>query len=67
LLVSSGEASFVLSGKKSGINYLIASVENNQTVTPGLAKISIQESLMPTSGLNVLYLNYFGSDRGNQR
>ncbi len=34
---------------------------------PAIARVSINKTLTPTTGLNVLYLNYFGNDRGNQR
>ena len=35
--------------------------------TPGYKDILVQDSLLPETGLNVMYLNLFGTDRGNQR
>ncbi|MDR2191142.1 MAG: hypothetical protein LBP53_08515 [Candidatus Peribacteria bacterium] len=63
-----GQRAFTLSGKVGGMGYLIANAKNNTNVVPGIAEITFQEPLFPsTSGLNIMYLNYFGSDRGNQR
>ncbi len=33
---------------------------------PGYARIAVQQDLLPREGLNVMYLNLFGNDRGNQ-
>ncbi|MDR0860798.1 MAG: hypothetical protein LBO09_07710 [Candidatus Peribacteria bacterium] len=39
----------------------------SEKTKPGNIRITITDSLIPTTGLNVLYLNYFGDDWGNQR
>jgi hypothetical protein len=52
-----------------GISYVYGFVKNvgiNAQV-PGYARIAIQQDLLPREGLNVMYLNLFGNDRGNQR
>lgn len=33
--------------------------------SPGIGKIVIQNSVIPKDNLNVMYLNLFGTDRGN--
>jgi len=33
---------------------------------PGYANITVQEKILPTEDLNVMYLNLFGSDWANQ-
>lgn len=51
-----------------GISYAYGFVKNvaiNAQV-PGYARIAVQQDLIPREGLNVMYLNLFGNDRGNQ-
>lgn len=51
-----------------GISYAYGFVKNvalNAQV-PGYARIAVQQDLLPREGLNIMYLNLFGNDRGNQ-
>jgi hypothetical protein len=64
--ILTGTKTFTLTAKEGGVGYLIVDIQGTGLQT-AIAKVGIEEILMPTSGLNILYLNYFGNDRGNQR
>ncbi|MDR0607411.1 MAG: hypothetical protein LBG52_03475 [Candidatus Peribacteria bacterium] len=69
VIVSSGQMTFTTTAKEAGVGYLIGEIITNaKTQTkPGTIRVHITDNLIPTTGLNILYLNYFGNDRGNQR
>jgi hypothetical protein len=67
IIVSSGQATFKIKAEESGIGYMMGDLITNEKTRPGNIRVNITDSLIPTTGLNVLYLNYFGDDRGNQR
>jgi hypothetical protein len=68
-IVSSGQMTFTITAKDAGVGYVIGDLITNTTTQtkPGNIRVNITDNLVPTTGLNVLYLNYFGNDRGNQR
>lgn len=65
--INGGHQSFSIKGEKSGVWYIIADIISAENTNPAIAKMNIEDNLIPTSWLNILYLNYFGNDRGNQR
>ncbi|MCX6825442.1 MAG: VCBS repeat-containing protein [candidate division SR1 bacterium] len=64
------EYTYMLSAKKpGGEGYVFAYIKERalSDQTPGYEKFIVQESILPKEKLNVMYLNLFGTDRGNQR
>lgn len=61
---------FTLQGKASGgEGYVFAYIKNKELSQqmPGYQKFIVQDQMLPTENLNIMYLNAFGTDRGNQR
>ncbi|MFZ2718776.1 MAG: VCBS repeat-containing protein, partial [Candidatus Absconditicoccaceae bacterium] len=70
LTIIGGTYNFDISSKDpGGIGYIFANIDgvnlNNQN--PGYETIVVQKTIIPTEKLNIMYLNLFGTDRGNQR
>jgi len=67
----SGQTStYTLTAKKpGGEGYTFAYIQNRQLSDqmPAYERFIVQESVLPKENLNVMYLNLFGTDRGNQR
>lgn len=71
LIVSWGSYNFVInSHKKWWLWYVYATINTGRVPidkqSPDTLSITIQEKMLPESGLNVMYLNLFGNDWGNQ-
>ncbi|MCF7835358.1 VCBS repeat-containing protein, partial [Candidatus Gracilibacteria bacterium] len=68
--VNSGILDFNLKTKdRGGLGYIFAYIDgvNLNDQSPGYKNIIVQKSIIPTEKLNIMYLNLFGTDRGNQR
>jgi len=69
-MYSGKEYTYTITAKKpGGEGYVFAYIDGRPLADqmPAYERFIIQESILPQSGLNVMYLNLFGTDRGNQR
>ena len=61
----------IYSHDKWGMNHVYAQIDNNivplNKQSPGILSVTVQEKMLPEEKLNVMYLNLFGDDWGNQR
>ncbi|MFA5747781.1 MAG: hypothetical protein WC872_01575, partial [Candidatus Absconditabacterales bacterium] len=68
------ETEISINAVKGGESYIYAYIKNDgvNDITideqmPGYQRVIVQDKILPTDKLNILYLNLFGTDRGNQR
>lgn len=72
-IIYSGKTyTYTLTSKQpGGEGYVFAYIATTQRALseqiPGYQKFIVQEHTLPDTNLNVMYLNLFGTDRGNQR
>ena len=67
---SGGEYTYTITAKKpGGEGYVFAYIKDRSLSdqVPGYERFIIQESILPKEKLNIMYLNLFWTDRGNQR
>ncbi|HRX63772.1 MAG TPA: hypothetical protein P5060_01570 [Candidatus Absconditabacterales bacterium] len=67
--IENGVENFDINAKDFGASSTIYAMINNLSLNeqkPGYANITVQEKILPTEDLNVMYLNLFGSDWANQ-
>ncbi|MBO4203863.1 hypothetical protein J5893_03470 [bacterium] len=62
ILMITGSKEISVRGTEAGIGYLMGQVMSNPDARPDYVRITVSDALLPQTGLNVMYLNYFGSD-----
>lgn len=65
-MMVAGQKEFVLEWIKAWNGYIMWKIATNENARPTVSKITVYDALLPQTGLNVMYLNYFGTDWGNQ-